>query len=245
MSDLFRRRVVVGDCVLYLGNCLDLMPELEPSDTLVTDPPYGINYTSGYATEKLWRGGRTIQHDESVEARDAVLELHSGPALVFGTWRAKRPNNVRQVLIWDKGGALGMGALDIPWKPDHEEIYVLGKGFVGKRDSGSVVRCPPVQSTTRNGRAHPTQKPVALMVQLLKKVPGSVLDPFMGSGSTGVACVKLQRPFVGIEIDESYFDIAVSRIAEAYRQRDLFSADGPNATDGMKTQGKLFRETEK
>jgi len=71
---------------------------------------------------------------------------------------------------------------------------------------------------------HPTQKPVAVMRWLLSKVrPGRVLDPFMGSGSTGVACVQMQRAFVGCEIHEPYFDIACRRLEEAYRQPRLFS----------------------
>tara|TARA_Y100000782_G_scaffold83145_1_gene90078 strand:- start:258 stop:695 length:438 start_codon:yes stop_codon:yes gene_type:complete len=133
-----------------------------------------------------------------------------------------RPEGTRSVLIWDKGGALGMGALDIPWKPDHEEIYVIGKGFVGKRDSGSVLRCAPVQSTAKNGRVHPTQKPVMLLKKLCQKLPGTILDPFMGSGSTGVACAQMGRRFVGIESEKAYFDIARKRIEDAYRQGDLF-----------------------
>lgn len=115
-----------------------------------------------------------------------------------------------------------MGDLSIPWKPDHEEIYVLGSGFIGSRDSGSVLRCPPVQSMAKNGRVHPTEKPVRLMYDLCRKVPGPILDPFMGSGTTGVACVKLGRRFIGIEISEEYFEIACRRITEAYNQPDLF-----------------------
>jgi DNA modification methylase len=126
------------------------------------------------------------------------------------------------VLVWDKGGALGMGDLSIPWKPDHEEIYVMGKGFVGSRDSGSVLRFPPVQSMAKNGRVHPTQKPVDLMIALCRKVPGLILDPYMGSGTTGVACVKAGRSFVGIEVDAGYFDTACRRIEAAYREPDLF-----------------------
>jgi DNA modification methylase len=115
-----------------------------------------------------------------------------------------------------------MGDLSIPWKPDHEEIYVLGSGYIGRRDSGSVIYCPPVQSMAKNGRVHPTEKPVDLMGQLIRKVPGVVCDPFMGSGSTGVACVKAGRHFIGIEIDEGYFDIACDRIRNAYKQGDMF-----------------------
>lgn len=212
----------IGDATLYLGDCLQILPTLPKVDAVITDPPYGISYRSGYATDALWSAGRQISNDEDVSKRDAVLAWHDGAALVFGTWRAQRPAATRTVLVWDKGGALGMGALDIPWKPDHEEIYVIGRGFVGSRDSGSVLRCPPVQSMAKNGRQHPTEKPVALLVDLVRKTAGTVLDPFMGSGTTGVACAQLGRKFIGIEIEPRYFDIACSRIEQAYAQGKLF-----------------------
>lgn len=200
-------------------------------NAVVTDPPYGIAYKSGYATDALWSGGRSIENDGSTLTRDAVIDWalsHDGiaaaniPILCFGTWRAFRPSMTKMVLIWDKGGALGMGDLSIPWKPDHEEIYVIGSGFVGSRDSGSVIRCPPVQSMAQNGRVHPTEKPVQLLIELCRKTSGVVLDPFMGSGTTGVACQKLGRKFIGIEIEEKYFSIACRRIEEAMRQPDMF-----------------------
>lgn len=228
MSIPIKREVNIGDCRLLLGDCLEILPTLAGVDSLVSDCPYGIAYTSGHATNLLWGKRRTISHDDTTAARDEVAVWSAGrPCLLFGSWRAPRPAGTRQVLIWDKGGALGMGALDIPWKPDHEEIYVLGKGYVGSRDSGSVLRHPPVQSLARNGRLHPTEKPVGLMIDLNRKVPGTILDPFMGSGTTGVACVKLGRRFVGIEIDEGYFDIACARIAKAYAQPDMFVPTRP------------------
>ena len=129
------------------------------------------------------------------------------------------------ILTWDKGPALGMGALDLPWKPSSEEIYVLGRGFVGARDESNVLYCPPVQSMAKNGRLHPNQKPLALIERLLRKCPdGAVLDPFMGSGTTGVACVRMGRKFIGIEIDDRYFEIACERISKAVAQPDLFIA---------------------
>lgn len=220
---VIRREETIGDCRLLLGDCLEIMPTLGKVDAVVTDPPYGIGYRSGYATDALWGSARNIISDETTAARDVVAIWSAGrPCLLFGSWRAIRPQRTRQVLVWDKGGALGMGALDLPWKPDHEEIYVLGKGFVGRRDSGSVLRHAPVQSMAKNGRVHPTEKPVSLMVDLCRKVPETILDPFMGSGTTGVACVKLGRRFIGIEISEEYFDIACRRIEEAYRQPDMF-----------------------
>ena len=121
-----------------------------------------------------------------------------------------------------------MGALDIPWKPDHEEIYVIGKGFEGVRDCGSVVRHPPVQSMAKNGRVHPTQKPVGLIRQLLQKMRcGPVIDPFMGSGTTGVAAIQLGRKFIGIELDKDYFEIACARVTEAWNQPRLFDEPKP------------------
>lgn len=128
------------------------------------------------------------------------------------------------MLIWDKGGALGMGDLAIPWKADHEEIYVLGSGFIGSRDSGSVLRHPPVQSTAKNGRQHPNEKPLSLMHDLIRKTDGRICDPFMGSGSTGVAAVQAGRSFVGVELVESYFDTACRRVEAALREPSMFIA---------------------
>lgn len=212
----------IGNCTLYLGDCLEVLPRIS-ADCVVSDPPYGMAYKSGYATDDLWGDNRTINGDEDTILRDWVAEwADPRPTLLFGTWKAPRPANTRQVLIWDKGGALGMGALDIPWKPDHEEIYVLGKGFIGRRDCGSVIYCPPVQSMARNGRLHPTEKPVQLMMSLLRKVPGVVCDPFMGSGSTIVAAARMGRPAIGIEIDPKHYETACRRVAEALRQPDMF-----------------------
>ena len=214
----------IGNATLYLGDCRDVLPTLGKVDAVVTDPPYGINYCSGYATDTLWAAGRTITNDFDVSARDSALVLcQDVPALVFGSRKAALPVGCRQVLIWDKGGALGMGALDLPWKPAHEEIYVLGKGFVGGRNWHSVIAHPPVQSMARNGRIHPNEKPVGLIEMLLGWCPaGCILDPFMGSGTTGVACARLGRRFIGVEVEPKYFDIACRRIEQAQRQKDLF-----------------------
>lgn len=241
MGNPIRKEVVIGSARLLLGDCLEILPQFRALDaysemterhfgggqivgSVVSDPPYGIAYKSGYATDALWGSARKINSDENLMSRDAVVAWAMGkiPCLLFGSWKVDRPKGTKMVLIWDKGGALGMGDLSIPWKPDHEEIYVLGKGFVGSRDSGSVIRCPPVQSMAKNGRVHPTEKPVALMQDLCRKVPGTILDPFMGSGTTGVACVKLGRSFIGIEIDEGYFEIACRRIQDAYDRPDMF-----------------------
>jgi DNA modification methylase len=225
--------VVIGDATLYLGDCMEILPTLPKVDAVITDPPYGMDYQSGYATDALW-SGRAIQGDKTTAMRDAALTwAKSLPVLCFGTWKVERPAGTKIVLIWDKGGALGMGDLRLPWKADHEEIYVIGDGFVGSRDCGSVLRFPPVQSMAKNGREHPNEKPVALMHALIRKTAGVILDPFMGSGSTGVAATQAHRPFVGIERDPRYFEIARRRVEQAYNQRPLFEAEPPKAPEQM------------
>ena len=214
------KKVVIGNATLYNGDYIEIIHELK-FDCVVTDPPYGMSYKSGQATDALWGESRTIRNDDTILTRDLVLSMVKCPCLVFGTWRVERPAGTKMVLIWDKGGALGMGDLSLPWKPDHEEIYVIGSGFVGKRDCGSVIRHPPVQSMAKNGRVHPTEKPVGLMKKLIMKTPGCVLDPFMGSGSTGVAATSMGRKFIGVELDKRYFDIACRRIEDAQRQERL------------------------
>lgn len=214
--------VTIGAATLYQGDCREILPTIGKVDAVVTDPPFGIEFETGHRAEGTpWQG--TILHDNDVATRDdALFLLKDIPALVFGSRRRPMPLGTRMVLIWDKGPALGMGALDLPWKPSFEEIYVLGKGFFGHRD-GAVIYCPPVQSMAKNGRVHPNEKPVRLLEMLLRKCPpGRVCDPFMGSGSSGLACLKAERPFIGIELDPRYFDIACKRIEEAQRQSDLF-----------------------
>jgi hypothetical protein len=208
----------MSEWVVHHGDCLQVLPTLAvPFVGVLTDPPFGIDYRSGHATDALWGEDRFIHNDEDTAVRDAALAmLPDVPTLVFGSWRAPRPAGTRQVLVWDKGGALGMGALDIPWKPDHEEIYVIGKGWAGRRDCGSVVQHPPVQSMAKNGRLHPNEKPVGLIVKLLRKFPpGPILDPFCGSGAVGEACLLSGRGFVGIEKEARWVAVARRRIADA------------------------------
>lgn len=222
----------IGGQRLILGDCREIVQELGLFAAVVCDPPYGIDYQSGYATDDLWAGGRAIANDKDTSARDEFLAIWAAtqatPCLVFGSRSRPLPQGCRMVLTWDKGPALGMGALDLPWKPSSEEIYVIGRGFVGARDESNVLYCPPVQSMAKNGRLHPNEKPVALIERLLRKCPeGAILDPFMGSGTTLVACQKLGRHGIGIEIDPDYFAIACRRVEDAARQPDLFIEPTP------------------
>jgi DNA modification methylase len=195
---------------IYHGDCREVDAWLD-ADVLVTDPPYGIDYRSGH----FGTLPRSIAGDGDTDTRDQALVLWGQrPALVFGTWRRPRPAATRQVLVWDTGGALGMGALDLPWKPSHQEVYVLGSGFDGKRSS-DVLRVPPVQAMAQNGRVHPHEKPVALMSLLLAKCPpGVIADPFMGSGPTLLAAKAHGRKAIACELDERYCEIAAKRLAQ-------------------------------
>jgi DNA modification methylase len=196
---------------MFLGDCREISEWLE-ADALLTDPPYGIDYDTGAMRESL---PTSILGDKDTTTRDAALALWgtTKPALVFGTWRVERPALTRSLLVWDTKGALGMGDLRIPWKPAHQEIYVLGDGpWKGPR-STDVLVCPPVQSTAKNGRLHIHQKPVALMAELANATTGVIADPFCGSGSTAVAARMLGRKCITVELDEATAEVAASRLA--------------------------------
>lgn len=220
------REETIGDCRLILADCRDVLPTMGRVDAVVTDPPYGIAFATNRGFSS-WNK-QQIANDDSSIVRDDVLRLiQFHGAVVFGSWKISKPNGTRTVLIWDKGDAAGMGDLSIPWKPNHEEIYIIGKGFSGHR--GTAVLRHNIITWESAGRSHPNEKPVSLMLDLIKKVSGdTILDPFMGSGTTGVACVKLGRRFIGVEIEEKYYNIALRRIEEAYRQGDMFG-DVPRA----------------
>lgn len=218
---------------IHHGDCREILSGVDRASlaALVTDPPYGIGYKSnGGGTTKDnavgWWFGDAIEGDETTSPRDQILEWWGdGPALVFGSWKAERPRGTRAVLIYDKGGATGMGDLSIPWKPSHEEIYVIGHGFDGSRDCGSVLQ-GRVQAMAKNGRLHPTEKDVRTMADLIRKCPpGVILDPFMGSGSTLVAAKQLGRPAIGIEVSERYCAIAAERCGGPIAKRDADAFD--------------------
>jgi site-specific DNA-methyltransferase (adenine-specific) len=196
---------------LYLGDCREIRDWLD-ADVLLTDPPYGVDYDTGARRDTL---PTSIAGDKDTAARDDALTMwgQTRPALVFGSWRVERPAATKALLVWDTKGALGMGDLRIPWKPAHQEIYVLGDGpWKGKRSSDVLV-CPPVQSTASNGRLHIHQKPIALLAELAEATTGVIADPFCGSGSTAVAARMLGRKCITVEVDEATAEIAAARLA--------------------------------
>lgn len=199
--------------VIYHGDCMDILPHMPKVNLVLTDPPYGINHASGHGAS--W-GHTTIANDHSTEARDRVIEWAAGlPMICFGTWKMPRPVNVRQVLIFDKGPAFGMGDLRFPWKNSFEEIYISGDGWTANTRDEGVLKGHFTAFSEAAGRVHPNEKPLSLLGYLISRHPAqTILDPFMGSGTTLLAAKNMGRKAIGIEIEEKYCEIAVWRLRQ-------------------------------
>ena len=221
----------IGLATLYLGDCREIAPGLERPAAVITDPPYGQGYKPGKSTGTLYSAPRASRKIWQVIAGDAEPFDPSpwiGCADVVLLWGAHKFADrlpPGQWLIWDKvptGKVRHQGDGEAAWvnRDAAMRIYrLLWDGVcVGSHARQEV--------TAGQSREHPTQKPVALMrwcIERAKVPPGGViLDPYMGSGSTGVAAMQMRHPFIGIEIEERYFNIACRRIEEAQRQGDMF-----------------------
>jgi len=207
----------IGDATLYLGDCLEILPTLDPVDAVVTDPPYGMKFQSTYRHKKH----STIKNDEGtthlIEAC-ALAANHS--KYIFCRWDnlAEVPKP-KSVITWVKNN-WSMGDLE----HEHARQTEVALFYPGKNHDFPGKRPTDVIDARKIGNSeHPTEKPVYLIEQILGWTRGGVLDPFMGSGTTGVACANLGRKFIGIELEEKYFDIACERIEAAYAQGRLFS----------------------
>jgi DNA modification methylase len=202
---------------IYHGDCREILPTLPKVDAVITDPPYGISYKSGMTGHDGGTALAGIEGDGDTLLRDLIVAAFPDvPMLVFGSWKQPRPALTKAVLIWEKGDHVGMGDLSMPWKPNTEEVYVLGSRFAGHRGS-SVLRynAPVTWNSAAFGRAHAHQKPLDLMQDLISKTVGqTILDPFMGSGTTLVAAKNLGRKAIGIEIEEKYCEIAAKRLGQ-------------------------------
>lgn len=203
-----RKEVIIGDCRLILGDCMDIMPTLGLVDAVVTDPPYGI----GIAANPVRQKHEKLDWDDTTPAQgviDYLLENSSEQIIWGGNYFNLPPS--QGFLIWDKK------------QPENFSLAMCELAWMSRKQPEKMFR----HSVTSYDKEHPTQKPVPLMRWCLTflQSSGVVLDPFMGSGTTGVACVKAGRKFIGIEREPSYFDIACRRIEEAYRQPDMFVAE--------------------
>ena len=228
-----RVETIAEGVTLYLGDCREILPSLGKVDAVVTDPPYGI---ADAAIEGQGRTGKRVGavntwHPESWWDKELDPEWMRLCAQVadtvawFGHWRKREqveqaiPLPLRAEIIWAKDCHVGPPC---PVAMRDERIWLFGlAGINGKTFETSVWDQAIIP--TWGHKHHKNEKPVALMSRLLRFLdPATILDPFMGSGTTGVAAVKLGRKFIGIEIEERYFDIACRRIEEATRQPDMF-----------------------
>jgi DNA modification methylase len=205
----------IGRATLYLGDAREIVPALQ-FDSVLTDPPYGMSFRSNHRQERH----DDIANDETDELLQWACRLrpkHS--AYVFCRWdnlfAVPKP---RSVVTWVKNN-WSMGDLE----HEHARQTELALFYPGEAHDFPKGRPTDMIRAPRTGNDyHPTEKPVQLMRAVAEWTRGSVLDPFMGSGSTGCAVVALGRSFIGIEIYEPYFDIACKRIEDAQRQGDFF-----------------------
>lgn len=224
----YSRMKIIGDCTLYQADCMDVVTDLSGIDACICDPPYGIGYTNKRVDIRPHVDfAAMIDGDANADAGQNFIDeafARRWPVCAFAHHRLPWNGNWRQWLVWDKGGAVGGGG-DIAtcWKFTYELIQVGGFGRLNGNRDEAVLRFRIGQNSMPH---HPTQKPESLMVYLVEKLtsPGNtVLDPFMGSGTTGVACVRTGRKFIGIEKESKYFEIACKRIRDEYDRSALFA----------------------
>ena len=253
----------IGDATLYLGDCREILPTLSGVDAVVADPPYGIPHKFGIQRQNDG-GRRTLQFEwdgpgvmETVfDAVDKSARLGMAHFWWCGLHQASgiadrlmASGMVPKPAAWVKEcpAPAGFGT----WWPSGFEIgvyaYRSGAWFGDTDKKRSNVFVSDSYRFGQPGKvAHPTQKPLGMMERIVGAIvapDACALDPFMGSGTTGVACAKLGRRFIGIEIEKRYFDIACRRIEDAYKQADMFVARAPNPDVYDKPLRDLFQET--
>lgn len=226
-----KRIEFIGDCIMIEGDCLEVMPQIGKVDAVVTDPPYGISYSpspgggggggirsaSGKRYEKRFPGKDVVIGDNQAFDPLPILALKVPTIMWGGNHFASRLPDQPSWLVWDKRRGTttnDFADCEIAWSNLGKPARCLPHLWNGMlRDSERGIE-----------RVHATQKPIEVMRWCLGFLPDAktILDPFMGSGTTGVACVKTGRKFIGIELDPDYFDIACRRVREAYAQPDIF-----------------------
>lgn len=226
MNSPIRKEVQIGDCRLLLGDCLEILLTLGGGmDAIVTDPPYGISFSHGAGGDGIGGGkyvsrfnGVPIAGDDRPFEPASLLGMAKTIVLFGANHFAERLPSSSKWLVWDKRKGFtrnDFADCEIAWTNQKGVARLINHYWNGMmRDSEKGIP-----------RVHPTQKPIAVMQWVLEEttLPGEIVaDPYMGSGTTGVACVRSGRKFIGIEIDEGYFDIACQRIADAASRPDLF-----------------------
>ncbi len=209
----------MSNVTLYQGDCLEILPTLGKVDAVVTDPPYGVGFVNGYYDAGKWV---TRFHGVKIAGDDRPFDpapfLDYRHVVMFGAnnFSSKLPDS-RGWVFWDKKPGMkkmDQGDGEMIWTNKDKSIRRVVYLWNGLQRDGELGQV----------HYHPTQKPVELMKWLIEnyaKDADTILDPFMGSGTTGVAAVQLQRNFIGIEIDPGYFAIAKKRIELAQAQLHL------------------------
>ena len=224
---------------LWHGDCLELMKNIpdDSVDLVLTDPPYLCDYSRHDSRSRF---SKKIANDENNSVNEGMIErylqecfriMKDNTAIYcfcnykkIDFFKQKIENagfNLKNIIIWDKQRN-GMGDLSTTFGYSYEFIIFASKGqpkIRGKRisDVWQFARVKPKEQT------HQNQKPIALLMQAIEKSSDEgavVFDGFMGSGSCGVACVNTNRHFIGIELDEGYFNTAKERIEKSIRERD-------------------------
>ena len=219
----------IGDATLYLGDCMDILSILDKVDAVITDPPYGIDYkpkTRSTKANDFYARGKFNTDFKKIDGDDKefnpTLFLHLNCLFWGANNFAHYLPSSNGWLVWHKtGGITGfkMSECELAWSnmiSSTRHIDHMWHGFKRDSEAGEKV-------------LHPTQKPVAVMAWCIEQVgkPETILDPFMGSGTTGVAAIQMGRKFIGIERDPKYFDIACKRIEQAVAQPRLFEDVNP------------------
>lgn len=195
--------VIIGDATLYLGDCMDVLPTLPKVDAVITDPPYGI-----FACGGKWGKKSELQWDRSAPDISLLLDKSDVQIVWGGNYFDLPPS--RGWLVWYKRDSVPSAAdVELAWTSIDMNAKLIDQTIAAT----NAERC-----------GHPTQKPLKVMTWTLTFVPKAetILDPFMGSGTTGVAAIQLGRKFIGIEREPRYFDIACERISRAQAQGMLF-----------------------
>lgn len=209
------REDLSDDVTLYCGDCREILPTLGKVDAVVTDPPYGIDYgrAGGFSASagwKQWRGQAEWDKERPSQEVFSLIRNHSSEQIIWGGnyFSDLLPPSMRW-LAWDKGQRdFTLADFELAWT---------------SQDKAARAITYPRGRAALDGKEHPTQKPIEVMRWCLGFLPEArtILDPFMGSGTTGVACVQLGRRFIGIEIEPRYFDIARRRIGDELRRPRL------------------------
>ena len=217
MSDV----VQIGNATLYCGDCREILSTLPKVDAVVTDPPYGIGEAAG---KNASRTNLAVAKDFGVDGwddqpiSDALIRSVIGAgrsAIVFGGNYYALPASSCW-LVWDKeNGENDFADCELAWTNLDKAVRRIRYMWNGM-----------LRANNEKRGDHPTQKPIGVMEWAISHLPKNtktILDPFMGSGTTGVACANLGRAFIGIERERKYFDIACERIRAAQAQQRLFA----------------------